>query len=123
MAYSDLLNKLAEIREEYTLPIHKREMSLIEQEVRKAIIRKDLQNHAAIKDLIAEMEKKILRITLSLAWDRELLKDENKDQRERMFVERDCYCYLLAFFTDPDKVLASVQKKVEEEIENLKEQK
>jgi len=109
---ADLLKKLKQLRERYTFPQDKRTVDQAEKELRKAIIRQEASKMDGIKELIGLLEGKIKDITFSLAWDKEL----KEEQRQNLFVERECYQYLVSFFAEAEPTIKSIEKMVEENL-------
>lgn len=110
----DLFKKLHQLRDEYTFPRDKRAVEQAVREVRKAIVRQEASKLDGIKELIRLLEKKTKDITLILAWDKEL----KEEQRQNLFVERECYQYLISFFdeTEAKQTIKSAEKMVEENL-------
>lgn len=117
MNIEEISRNLTALKEKYTFDRDKRKVEVWEGEVKKKLIRKELANADGIKELISELAKKINDFTYWLAWDKTLTEQE----RNNLYIERDCYWWLLSFFTDPAKSLNNLQNKVEKELKNLEE--
>lgn len=117
MTIQEISQNLATLKEQYTFDRHKRKVELWEEEIKKKFIRKEFAKSDGIKELISELAKKINDLTNLLAWER----NATEQERNNWNIERDCYWWLLSFFSEPSKCLNSLGEKVKEELKNLEE--
>ncbi len=112
MASEKLLQEIAAYRNSLTWEGDKKGVDIWEKEVRTAIVRSELMNFAAIKELIAKLKDKIALCDATLVNSRDLTEKE----RDKIFVQRDSWRWLVSFFEEPTKSL----KRSEEKMKKIK---
>uniref|UniRef100_A0A6H1ZG48 Uncharacterized protein n=1 Tax=viral metagenome TaxID=1070528 RepID=A0A6H1ZG48_9ZZZZ len=117
MNAEESIQKLEEIEKAWTWDTDKSKANSTIKRVRDLVIKKDLLKHVAIKDLISLLSSEIQSITRFLAWDEKA----TDDIREKKYIKRDAYIFLLSIFGDPDKELEDIGEKVEEDYKQIKE--
>lgn len=81
-----------------------------EKNEKVASIKVDLLKHDGVKLLLEELSKKIVEISYTLAFEKEM----TQEKRMELFVERECYEWLLGFFDNAESTLKNIRLQVEE---------
>lgn len=110
------IDNIQKLREIYTFDRHKDMVIDWEKQLRMNIVINDLTKTDAAKTLVKNLGNMIDDISRLLSWDEEL----EKDQRDKLFVRRDAYKWLVSFFEEPEKSNKRIKEKVKKEIDNNK---
>ena len=104
----NLLQKIKAYRETLTWDHDKRNVDFWEKEIRTAIVKSELINFAGIKELIAKLKEKIAICDATLIKTRDLTEKE----RDKIFVQKDSWNWLVSFFEEPVKSLERSEKRI-----------
>lgn len=110
--YKELLEKIRQLRKEYSFDRDKQTTFLWEKVVREAIVKEQVGKTAAIKMFIKECQKIIDDIDFLLLNDRE----QTEQDRKFLFQKQDDYNFFISFFTDAPKRIKSIGARVKQDL-------
>lgn len=109
---TELLKQIHAFKESLTFDYDKKAFEHLEQQVQKAVVRKDLLGMDGMKELLALMELKIKGCDVELLNNRDLTDDE----RKRVFDRRDIWKWFVNFFKESQRVVESAKKTIQKEL-------
>lgn len=124
MKDQQLLKKLDNLLSKYTDPTYSDDPESIRgwrKELQRAMIKKDLKKHEGILLIIEKLRVDLVEMDI-------LLKTQSSEKlpdikRDRLLDRKDLYIWFLGLFSNIDKEIASIEKKVKEESEHYNENK
>ncbi len=114
MLTDDFQKNIAILREKYTFSEDKEMTFLWEKKVRELTLIKNLKELDGIKQFLAELETMIKEMSTLLSWSKEMTEEE----RQKVFVRREVYLWVYSFFKDPEEIINSIMKRVEDELKD-----
>lgn len=115
---NDFEKNLKILREKYTFDADKRNTFEREKKVRSLMARKDLKDMDGIKQLVAELIKRVKDISVLLSWDKKMTEAD----RQAFFKEREAYQWVVGFFVEPEKIITKIVSDVRNEVKHLGEE-